>query len=241
MRTQRLIPGIIGFAPATDHVYARVMQRAAQQEGAPGGVNVLRTLTATLDTDAFFALDDDGRTADAGMLVHSAAGALRYGGADVLVDTSNTGSIIFYETGEPELPVLDIFTSAVDAAHVEGCASLGLLGTTRTVESGRYQQAARKVGIDVCSPAPDLTASITEMIDDEAIRGIASEAGLALIHEAVDAFQEHGIEGILLGCTDLMLFGTDSIGRGILPVIDSTRAHAGAAAQLALTGLRSRG
>jgi aspartate racemase len=237
MRAQRLIPGIIGFAPATDHVYARVMQRTAQREGAPGGVNVLRTLTATLDTDAFFALDDDGRTADAGVLVHSAARALRDGGADFLVVTSNTGSIIFDETGEPELAVLDIFTAAIEAARVEGCASLGLLGTTRTVESGRYQRAGRTAGIDVRSPAPDLTARLTAMIDDEAIRGVASEAGLALVHEAVDAFQEQGIEAILLGCTDLMLFGAESIGRGTLPVIDSTRAHAGAAAHAAVHGL----
>lgn len=231
---QRLVPGILGFAPATDAAYLRELQASAST-GA-GGVNVLRTLSATLDTDEFFALDVAGRTREAEELALAAARSLRAGGADFLVVTSNTGSIILEGADEQVLPILDIFDTAVRATLEAGFATAGLLSTRRTAESGRYQRAAEQRGARVLVPPAETVARIDRLIGAEAIRGIQTPESLRLLQETVDRFADEGADAVILGCTDLMLFGLEAIGRGVLPIVDSTRAHARAAAQLAVTG-----
>jgi aspartate racemase len=236
-RVQRLVPGIIGFAPATDYLYLREIQAAAAGESAPGLVNSVRTLYATLDADAFFALDEAGETAAAGALISATARSLQAAGADFLVVTSNTGSIILEEAGEPGLPLLDIFDAATAEAVGQDFRRCGLLSTRRTAESGRYQAAAEGRGATVLAPPPAVLARIDTMIDTEAFRGLTTPESLQLLRDTVRWFRDEGCDAVILGCTDLVLFGTEAIGAGILPVIDSTVVHARAAAARALTGL----
>jgi aspartate racemase len=167
----------------------------------------------------------------------TAARALRAGGADFLVVTSNTGSIILETAEEPVLPTVDIFETAVRALLAAGHTTAGLLSTRRTAASGRYQAAADAAGARVLTPSADVVDRIDELIGREAIRGIQTPESLGLLQDTVDRFAAEGADSVILGCTDLMLFGLDAIGHGVLPVVDSTRAHARAAARLALDGL----
>ena len=231
-RAQSLVPGIIGFAPATDYIYLREIQSAAAKTRM-GLVNSLRTLYATLDTDTFFGLDDAGRTGHAGELISAAALSLRNGGADFLVVTSNTGSIILEEEGDVGIPLLSIFDAVMVEAVGAGFRRPGLLSTRRTLESGRYQSAAERLGATVLAPRDSIVAQIDTMIDSEAIRGITTPASLALVQSTVKELADSGADSVILGCTDLVLFGLENIGAGLLPVIDSTVAHARAAASQA--------
>ncbi|WP_022882961.1 aspartate/glutamate racemase family protein [Gryllotalpicola ginsengisoli] len=232
MTAQSLVPGIIGFAPATDHVYLDAIQRAAAEPSGDGLVNRLRLVYATLDTDRFFALDEEGRTDEAERLIAQAARSLRDAGADFLVVTSNTGSVIAEGAGL-DLPLLDIFATTIDAALSAGARRLGLLSTRRTLESGRYQRSAEQHGASVLAAPDGVVTQIDRMIDQEASRGITTDASLKLLQDTVGWFADHGADAVILGCTDLLLFGVDAIGRGLLPVIDSTIVHATEAARRA--------
>jgi len=75
-----------------------------------------------------------------------------------------------------------------------------------------------------------IVTRINTLIDDEAFRGIQTDASRALLQRTVDWFASRGADAVILGCTDLLLFGLESIGHGVLPIIDSTAAHAAAAA-----------
>ncbi|WP_460524300.1 aspartate/glutamate racemase family protein [Humibacter antri] len=238
-RLQQLVPGIIGFAPATDYEYLREIQRFGASESRPGLVNSIRTLYATLDTDEFFGLDDDGHSREASELISATARTLCSGGADFLVVTSNSGSIILEEATDVALPVLSIFETATREATHQGFHRLGLLSTRRTAESGRYQRAAERLGAHILTPPPALIADIDAMIDAEAIRGISTPESLALLREAVEYLAGEGADCAVLGCTDLVLFGPSNVGAGILPIVDSTRAHARAAAARAVDGWSS--
>jgi aspartate racemase len=229
---QRQVPGVIGFAPATDAIYLREVQASAGK--ATGGlVNSLRLLYATLDTDTFFGLDDAGKTTEAQAHILAAANSLRDGGADFLVVTSNSGSIILDEADNGDvLPRESIFDAAMGAAR--GFHRVGLLSTRRTVDSRRYEEAATRAGLSVLTPELPLVDEISTMIDEEAIRGVQSEAGLNLLRRAVEQLASDGAEAVILGCTDLVLFGSDAIAGGLVPVVDSTTAHARATARRAL-------
>ena len=230
---QNLVPGIIGFAPATDYVYLREIQSAAARMDA-GLVNSLRTLYATLDTDTFFGLDEAGRTGEAGNLISAAALSLRNGGADFLVVTSNTGSIILEEAGDVGIPLLSIFDAVMAEVAEAGFRKPGLLSTRRTLESGRYQAAAERLGVSVLAPCDSAVAELDTMIDSEAIRGINTPSSLTLLQTMVKELADAGADSVILGCTDLVLFGLENIGAGVLPVVDSTVAHARAAAARAV-------
>ncbi|WP_157981723.1 aspartate/glutamate racemase family protein [Protaetiibacter intestinalis] len=238
MTPQRLVPGIIGFAPATDAVYLRELH-AAVPTAQLGTVNTLRSVTASLDTDAFFALDVAGRKAEAEALILAVARSLRAAGADFLVVTSNTGSIILEGAAEQVLPILDIFAATVDAAVDAGFARPGLLSTARTAASGRYHAAADRRGAVVSTPPRARIAGIDALIGREAIRGVQTPESLRVLQDAVDELAAAGADSVILGCTDLVLYGPDRIGHGVLPVVDSTHAHARAAARLALGGSAS--
>lgn len=235
-RIQQQVPGVIGFAPATDAAYLRELQAGAR-EGSDGLVNSLKLLYATLDTDTFFAHDDAGRAAEAQALILSAARSLRDGGADFLVVTSNTGSIILDDSGDTDLlPRESIFDAAMASAASAGHSKVGLLSTRRTVDSRRYEEAGDRSGVAVITPRDDLVNEISEMIDREAIRDIQTQEGLNLVRSAVAELAAHGAQAVVLGCTDLMLFGPAAIGQDVLPVIDSTAEHARATVRRALSG-----
>lgn len=233
--SQQLVPGVIGFAPATDHVYLTEIQRAAREGAGDGLVNRLRLVYATLDTERFFALDHAGRTAEAEELIAVAMRSLHDAGADFLVVTSNTGSIIA-EGAAPELPLVDIFDATTVATVDAGARRPGLISTRRTLASGRYQSAGERHGASVLAPPDDVVDRIDRMIDQEAIRGIQTDASLKLLQDTVDWFAEQGADAVILGCTDLLLFGLDAIAHGVLPIIDSTAVHATAAARRAVRG-----
>lgn len=236
-RSQQLVPGIIGFAPATDYRYLHEIQASAASESRPGVVNSLRTLYATFNTDEFFGLDERGHTSEAVRLISTVAESLRAGGADFLVVTSNSGSIILEEAANVPLPVLSIFEATTHAATRQGFSALGLLSTRRTLESGRYQRAAESLGASILLPPAPIVAEIDAMIDAEAIRGINTPESLTLLQDAVTSLAAAGADAVILGCTDLVLFGASNIGAGTLPVVDSTTAHARAAAVHALNGV----
>ena len=233
MTDKLLVPGVIGFAPATDHVYLREIQQAASDDAAGGLVNRLRLVYATLDTDRFFEADASGRTSEAEELIAAAARSLEAAGADFLVVTSNTGSVIAEGAG-CGLPLLDIFDVTVRAAVARGGRRLGLLSTRRALDSGRYQRAAEAHGASIVAPPGEAVDAIDHMIDSEAIRGIQTPESLRLLQDTVDWLAEHGADTVISGCTDLLLFGLDAIAHGVLPIVDSTAEHAAAAARRAL-------
>lgn len=240
MASQRtLIPGIIGFAPATDAFYLNRIQTLARRAGsAPGVVNTLRLLYASLDTEPFFASHRAGRTPEAARTIRQVADGLSAAGADFLVVTSNTGSIILETAdGGAPLPLLDVFETTMEAVVAAGFHAPGLISTHTTVASRRYERAAARLGARLVTPPDDVVGKLDRMIDGEAVRGIHSDAGRALLDDTVRMLADRGADSILLGCTDLILFGADTIGRGLLPVVDSSTAHADAAARHALTGI----
>ncbi|GAB3611407.1 hypothetical protein GCM10027414_35330 [Humibacter ginsengiterrae] len=131
---------------------------------------------------------------------------------------------------------IGICTRSKHRQQAKAFSTLGLLSTRRTLESGRYQRAAESLGASILQPPAPMVAEIDAMIDAEAIRGINTSESLTLLQDAVNSLAAAGADAVILGCTDLVLFGASNIGAGILPVVDSTTAHAQAAARHALNG-----
>ncbi len=148
-------------------------------------------------------------------------------GADFALLASNTPHIIFDELARRSpVPLLSIIGAALDAAVALGLRKVGLLGTRFTMRGGVYNRVFAGAGVEVVTPPEDDQAYVHEKYMGELIEGVFLEETRAGLLAVVDRLKERaGIEGVVLGGTELPLILRDPAGRG-MPFLDTTRIHA---------------
>ena len=235
--SQKLVPGLIGMSAHTDSVYWHAMHRWAMDQ-IPAGrlLNSLRAMICSVD---FFLLVDNIRASrwiEAQHQITEAAKAVEAGGAHFIVITSNTGHTLSQEAAALHIPILDIAKVTCAATLASRCKTPGLLATSRCTESGMYQRWAGDYELEIVSPPVHIRDSVNELIFDELISGIVSDAGVRVIISAIEWFAEHGADSVILGCTDLTLLSEVVRKSSPIPIFDSTRLHAESAARVAIEG-----
>jgi aspartate racemase len=186
-----------------------------------GGLHSAKLILYSVDFHEIEQLQRLGDWAGAGALLAHAARALQGAGADLLVLCTNTmhkvASVI---ESAVEIPLLHIADPTADEIKRAGFTRVGLLGTRFTMEGAFYSDRLReRHGLQVLIPEPPdrdlLPASRTEY------RRIMSELSL------------QGAQAIILGCTEIALLVNSE--DAMVPLFDTTRIHARAAAQWALS------
>jgi len=233
---QRWVPGIVGISTYVDYAYQREMQRTAvSAAGTDGPINQLRTVTVTLDFHLLVANLQSGRKAAAEEQVAVAAQALQGGGADFIVVTSGTTSTL---TARARQKVSIPFVDLAEAAWIDvtPAASVGLLSTTYAAAGGIFQAVAERRGAKLILPQRQTAARVDQAIFDELIRGQISEESVQILRDAIAELVDLGAVSIILGNTDMTLVADQLQKTASVPLIDSARAHARAAARVALDG-----
>ena len=157
-------------------------------------------------------------------------------GADFALLASNTPHIIFDElAGRSPLPLISIIGTALDAAHALGLKRVGLLGTRFTMQGGAYKRVFARGGVEVVTPGEADQEFVHERYMNELIEGVFLDETREGLLAVIDRLKERdGIEGLVLGGTELPLILRDPAGRGI-PFLDTTRIHAERAVEEMLT------
>jgi len=147
-------------------------------------------------------------------------------GADFAALTSNTPHLVFDELQHRSpLPLLSIVEAACVAAQRLGLRKVGLFGTRFTMQGGFYHEVFGRAGIEVVLPEPNEQDYIHEKYLGELVHVILlpeTRAELLAIVERMRARQ--GIEGLILGGTELPLTLTEAAHKG-LPFLDTTGIH----------------
>jgi len=157
-------------------------------------------------------------------------------GADFGLLAANTPHIVFDEVqrGSP-IPLISIVRATCDDAKARGLRRLGLFGTRFTMGGRFYADVFSREGIVLAVPEPDEQDYIHDKYMNELVKGIflpETRAGLLAI---VDRLAEReGIDGVILGGTELPLILRDAEHQGI-PFLDTTQIHVKAAVALLLT------
>ena len=100
-------------------------------------------------------------------------------------------------------------TLAYLKTHHRPVKRLGLMTTNGTYHSGLYENLLRENGYEVILPGPALQRSCIHRMIYDPVFGIKANPGhltpevIALTGTAMDFFNEHGAQAILLGCTEL--------------------------------------
>ncbi len=109
---------------------------------------------------------------------------------------------------------------------------VGLLGTIFTMEKDYMKKDLINAGIEVFVPSKEDRALIAKRILEELELGIVKDTTLQEFNAIIEKMRtEHGIEAVILGCTELPLLLNDE--NCVLPCMDSVDIHIGKLIRLA--------
>jgi aspartate racemase len=163
----------------------------------------------------------------------AAARRLEAAGADLIIIATNTMHYVFDQVrAQVDVPMLSLLDAVADAIRARGLQTVGLLGTTFTMEKPFYREALAERGIAVLVPESDDRATVNRVIYDELVAGKIREASRAAFVAVIRRLASRGAEGIILGCTEIPLLISET--DVDLPLFDTTAIHAEAALNEAL-------
>jgi aspartate racemase len=147
-------------------------------------------------------------------------------GADFGLLAANTPHIVFNEIRRRSpIPLVSIVEATCEAAKVLGLKRPGLLGTRFTMQGEFYPRVFGSAGISLVVPQPDEQTYIHDRYMGELVKGIILPETRQRLLAIVDRLKEReGIDGVILGGTELPLILGDVTDRGI-PFLDTTRIH----------------
>lgn len=228
MKTIGMIGGMSWESSAQ---YYAIINRAVRAR--LGGNRSARSLMYSVDFGEIEALQHAGEwpALTAGMI--AAAQRLEAGGADFALICTNTMHLMAEEVaaniGIPLLHVVDPTAAKIVAA---GLTKVGLLGTAFTMEKAFYRDRLAAAGLEVVVPSEDDRRDVHRVIYEELVAGRIEPASRAAYREIIARLIDRGAQGIVLGCTEIMLLVDQS--DSAVPLFDTTTLHALAAVELAL-------
>lgn len=151
---------------------------------------------------------------------------LERAGADFGLMASNTPHIVFDEVRRrSHIPLLSIVEATCEAAKELGLKRLGLFGTRFTMQGRFYADVFSREAITLVVPEREGQDYIHDRYMNELALGRFLPETREGLLEVVDRMKEReGIDGVVLGGTELPLILRDVGARGI-PFLDTTRIH----------------
>jgi len=148
-------------------------------------------------------------------------------GADVGLLAANTPHVVFdgVQSGSP-IPLISIVEETCDEAASMGLRRVGLFGTKFTMRGRFYEKVFDRRAITIVKPDADAQGYVHEKYLTELLNGVVlDETREGLLKIVSELKTEKGIEGLILGGTELSLILKDSDDEDI-PFLDTTRIHA---------------
>ena len=148
-------------------------------------------------------------------------------GADVGLLAANTPHVVFdgVQSGSP-IPLISIVEETCDEAASMGLRRVGLFGTKFTMRGRFYEKVFDRRAITIVKPDADAQGYVHEKYLTELLNGVVlDETREGLLKIVSELKTEQGIEGLILGGTELSLILKDGDDEDI-PFLDTTRIHA---------------
>jgi amino-acid racemase len=200
-----------------------------------GGLHSAKSLMYSVDFAEVEVLQHQGRWSESAKLLIGAAKNLENGGADIIVLCTNTMHKVAEDIqANVTIPFLHIADATAQRIKESGIQKIGLLGTRFTMEEEFYKgRLSQKYGLNVCVPDAQGREIIHRVIYDELVLGKIEQHSREQYIDIIEQMASQGAEGIILGCTEIGLLVHQEDSR--VPLFDTTRIHAEAAVEYALT------
>ncbi len=228
MKTIGLIGGL---SWESSQEYYRIINESVAQR--LGGVHSASCILYSVDFAEIETLQHQDRWAEAGNILGQVAERIEQAGADILLICSNTMHLVAPAIQDRlNIPLLHIVDPTAQAIKAQGIQTVGLLGTRFTMEQPFYRgKLESEHGLTVFIPAQAEREEVHNIIYQELVRGIINPESKRRYQEIIAGLINQGAQGIILGCTEIMLLiHPDDVA---VPTFDTTTLHALAAVNIA--------
>lgn len=199
-----------------------------------GGLHSAKSLMFSVDFDAIKGMQAEARWNDAAQELSRVASSLENAGADFIVLCTNTmHKVADVISDRVHIPLLHIVDPTIEAVRSAGVRRVGLLGTRFTMEEDFYVKRLQRAGkLDVLVPDEEDRLLVDRVIFNELCVGEVKPESFEAYVRIMNDLVRRGAEGIILGCTEIMLLVQS--GSVDVPLFDTTSLHAAAAVDYAL-------
>jgi aspartate racemase len=230
MRTLGLLGGMSWESTVP---YYRIVNECVRER--LGGLHSAKLVLHSVDFAEIETLQHAGDWDTAGALLAEAARGLRRAGADAIVLCTNTMHLVAPAIeAAVDIPLLHIADATAARIRAAGIARVALLGTRFTMEQAFYRERIEAAGIEVLTPDAPQRERVHRVIYDELCLGRILDASRDDYRTIMANLVALGAQGVILGCTEIGLLMGE--GDATVPLFDTARIHAEAAADWALGG-----
>ena len=212
-------------------VYYKLLNLGVEQR--LGGLHSARTVMSSVEFHELTELQRAGRWDDVATVLADAARGLEAAGADLLLMCTTAFHTVADQVeaavGIPFLHLADVVARACTA---RGLTSVGLVGTSYTMQQPFFVDRLASHGLQVVVPEPDRHDAIDRIIYGELVHGKVLDASRATVVGVIDELWDAGAQGVILGCTELELLVKQADCEPL--VLPSTTLHVEAALDRAL-------
>lgn len=200
-----------------------------------GGLHSARLVLYNLDFDEIQKAQHEERWDDLAGILINAGNAVERAGADFLLICTNTMHKVAEDVEkEVRLPLLHITDVIGESVREQGMHRIALLGTKFVMKESFYRGRLREhFSVEVLVPEEDDIDTIHHIIYDELCEGKINASSRRICGDIIGHLVDQGAQGIVLGCTELPLL--IQAGDVSTQIFDTTRLHAEAAVNMALT------
>jgi aspartate racemase len=188
----------------------------------------------SMDLEELLPLQHQVRWDEIANITIDAAQKIERAGADFVLICANTMHKIADKVATNiNIPLLHITDVTAKEIQLKGLRKVGLLGSKFTMMQEFYKgRLLTKYGLEVITPNQSDMETIHLIIENELIFGEIKEVSRQKYRAIIDKLVDNGAEGVILGCTEIPLLIKQEDSN--VPLFDTTRIHALAAAKLAL-------
>lgn len=226
--------GLIGGMSweSSQHYYRIINEQTMGRLGRPHSA---KSLMWSMDFGEIEALQHAGKWDELAEKMTEAAGKLELAGADFIVICTNTMHRMADRIEQTiSIPLLHTADATAMKIQQAGIKKVGLLGTAFTMEQDFYKgRLTEKFALDVIIPDAADRKIVHDVIYQELVSGIINESSREQYKTIIRKMINEGAEGIILGCTEIMLLISQN--DCTVSVFDTTEIHALAAVDYALS------
>lgn len=199
-----------------------------------GGLHSARIAMLSVDFQEIAELQHSDNWNRAGEILSEAARHIEAAGADFLVICTNTMHKVAPQIERAiSIPILHVADATARRIKEQKMKTVGLLGTSFTMEQDFYKgRLSDEHGLTVIIPSESDRKIANSVIYTELCHGIVNDDSREQFLEIIDRLSRRGAEGIIEGCTEIVLLVQQE--HTDIPLFDTTAIHAQEAVSVAL-------
>ena len=224
--------GLIGgMSWESTSLYYQIINEYIQHK--KGGLYSAKCILYSVNFEEISSMQKTGQWQKCGEILGNIGKNLETAGAEFIIICTNTMHKVVPDMQKYiNIPIIHIAEATYNRIKEAGIKNIGLLGTKYTMKEDFYKNILIDKGLNVIIPEDDEVEFINNVIFNELCKGDIKAESKRKFLEIVDRLKLRGAEGIILGCTEIvMLISQKDID---IKVFDTTQIHAETAAELSL-------